>query len=275
MQAAARHQLLAVSDSDVRIEPGALALATRAFADPAVGAVTCLYRGFAQAGASLAARLAVLQINGWFLPSAITAARLGPVDTCYGPLTVIRRSILEQAGGFGPLCHMLADDHELGQMAVRQGYRVELAPVVVETIAAETSLAELCSHEVRWDRTSQATAPLAFCAFFVTFSLPLVVALMGFSRFSLAAAVSLVALRMILVALTDIRTSGRLDWRALTPWFLALRETVCFLTWFSAFFADTVVWRGQRLKILPGGRLEPLAPELMAPAAEPVLAESL
>src|SRR5206468_11482719 len=41
----ARYDLLVVSDSDINVPPGYLRAVAAPFRDPAVGAVTCLYRG--------------------------------------------------------------------------------------------------------------------------------------------------------------------------------------------------------------------------------------
>src|SRR5271163_2063456 len=51
----ARHEILAISDSDVRVEPDYLRAIAAPFRDPTVGAVTCLYRGLTDG--SLAANL--------------------------------------------------------------------------------------------------------------------------------------------------------------------------------------------------------------------------
>ena len=51
----ARHDLLVVTDSDVRVEPGFLRAVAAPFNDASVGGVTCLYKGLTDG--SLAADL--------------------------------------------------------------------------------------------------------------------------------------------------------------------------------------------------------------------------
>src|SRR6185437_3490454 len=132
-----KHPLVALSDSDVFLDRGALRQVVRGFADPRVGVVTCLYRGAVRQGASWLERLGALHINAWFIPAALVACGLAPMRSAWGQLSVIRRDVLEAAGGFSALARQVADDHELGQMAVRQGLRVELADTVVTTLGGE------------------------------------------------------------------------------------------------------------------------------------------
>jgi ceramide glucosyltransferase len=98
MMAEAKHELLVIADSDIRVEPGYLAAVTAPLADDAVGLVTCLYRG--RPTASLAARLGAMWVNEAFLPSAVIADRVRPGEGCFGATIALRRTTLEAVGGF-------------------------------------------------------------------------------------------------------------------------------------------------------------------------------
>jgi ceramide glucosyltransferase len=263
MAAVAGHDLIAVSDSDARLQPDGLARAVEPLADPGVGAVTCLYRSAVPRGAGWAARLAGLYIDGWILPSAVVAAALGPVEGCYGPLTVIRRGVLEGAGGFARLSHLLADDHELGQITVRQGLRVELAPCIVPTMVHETSLEELCRHELRWARTTRATEPLAYAFSVVTWTAPLIALLLlptGRPIQGLLMLALLIGLRAALLINVQRRLNASIGLPELAPWAIVAREALCFAIWAAAYFGGRISWRGASLEVRPGGRLVEPAP---------------
>jgi ceramide glucosyltransferase len=258
MARAARHELIAVSDSDTALAPGDLAATVAPLGDPQVGAVTCLYRSALPPNASWAARLAALYIDGWILPSAVVAAGLGPVAGCYGPLTVIRRAVLEAEGGFVRMAQLLADDHELGQITVRQGLRVELAPCVVPTHCHDPSLGELFRHELRWARTTLATEPLAYVFSVITWPAPLIALLLfGTGEVRLGALVLawLLALRYTLAVQVARRLGARIGDERLTPWVLFARETLCFLVWAASFFGGRISWRGHSMLVRSGGRL--------------------
>ena len=55
MEEAAAHDILVISDSDVRVTPDYLRAVALPFADPRVGAITCPYRGVAAGGRAVGA----------------------------------------------------------------------------------------------------------------------------------------------------------------------------------------------------------------------------
>src|SRR5207237_3420808 len=79
---AANHELLVMTDSDVRVEPNYLREVVAPFANPQVGAVTSFYR--CAGGGTLAAELDMLGMCADSLPSALVARRLeGSVQVAF------------------------------------------------------------------------------------------------------------------------------------------------------------------------------------------------
>jgi ceramide glucosyltransferase len=268
MAAVARYPLLAISDSDARVSPAVLRRVAPHFNDAGVGAVTCLYRGVPANPARTADRLGALYANGWTLPSNVVAGRLGGLESCDGPMTLIRREVIEAEGGFERLSHILGDDHELGAMTVRQGLRVLQGPVV-ETTFDEPSVGALLSHELRWARTTRAATPVAYAASVVTWSLPLTVLLLATVSPMAAAAggAAQIALRMALIALTRARLRTADGTAMPAPWTVAARECLCFAVWLGGWFGRRVSWRGATFTFGRGGVLIPLEMAGAGPAA--------
>jgi len=71
MLPAARHELLLVNDSDIRVPPDYLRQVVAPLADASVGLVTSLYRGIA--GPTLGSRLEALGISTDFVPGVLSA----------------------------------------------------------------------------------------------------------------------------------------------------------------------------------------------------------
>ena len=67
----ARHEIVIVSDSDVRVDPGFLRAVAAPFRDSKVGGVTCLYRGLTDG--SFAADLEALGNSADFAPGVLVA----------------------------------------------------------------------------------------------------------------------------------------------------------------------------------------------------------
>jgi ceramide glucosyltransferase len=254
----ARHDVLVIADSDMRVAPNYVAAVTaplsegpKSSARPA-GLVTCLYRGISNGG--LWSDLASMHINYGFLPQALAAQALGIDTGCFGATMALRRATLEATGGFNALADTLADDHELGQAVRRLGMRVELSPYLVDDIVAEPRLSALFRHELRWARTIRLVAPWGFAGSVVTNPVPLAILAAAFG------ALQMPALGVLAVTLLcRFATTWRID-RALgldhpSWWLLPVRDLLSFGIFTASFFGRSVAWRDQRFRINPSGQL--------------------
>ena len=250
----ARHELIAISDSDTLLAPGELARAAAPLADPAVGAVTCLYK--AAPRQDWPSILGGMFIDDWFLTSAVVDAGMRPVSYCFGPLSIVRRDVLAAIGGFASLADHLADDFMLGRLIAGSGRRVLLAPVVAATVVAE-SWRSLLAHELRWARTVRAVKPGEHALSVVTHALPLTLLslLSPWPGAGLAIALPL-ALRFLLHGLMRRRFGHTGPGRY---WLLPLRELLCFAVWGASLLGRDVVWRDRRFRIGRDGVLRPVA----------------
>ncbi len=152
-------EIVVIADADIGVERTYLQALAAPFADPAVGAVTALYRGEPLGG--LVAELGAMGIEEQFAPSVLVAGAVEPLRYCFGATSAVRRGILEAIGGFAALDE-LADDHALGRLVSERGHRIALADTIVTTTVTETALAALWEHELRWARTTRALRPAAY-----------------------------------------------------------------------------------------------------------------
>lgn len=254
-------EIVVVSDSDVVIPPGALQRLLDHIADPAVGAVTTLYRG-RPFGGGTAQKLGALYLDGWFLPTAVLHARLATPQVCYGPMTAIRRKVLDGVGGLKALANSLADDTELGMLTRRQGYEIAFSPDIAETWVSDGSIRELFRHELRWAKTIRALKPVGYVALIFTHPgpIPLLLALLTNSPVAWGAVLCLMLLRWLMVQAVWRRFGRASDLRSASPLELWLREQLYFAVWISGFFGRNVVWRGREFLIREGARMEQAAP---------------
>jgi ceramide glucosyltransferase len=253
MYEAAKHELLVVADSDMRVDRRYLAAIVRPLLDPAVGAVTCLYAGRPSGGVWSA--LGAMFVNEWFVPSVLVARAHELVPLCFGSTMALRRDVLEAIGGFAALADHLADDYVLGALVKRRGLRMELSSYVVENVISETSFRSLWSRELRWARTVRSVQPIGYSLSFVTYALPLSFGYLIVSGGSaLASALLGMAVLLRLAAQTVARRAlGTAD--PARPWLVPLRDALCLIVWAASFFGRTVRWRGQEICVRRGGRL--------------------
>jgi ceramide glucosyltransferase len=253
MLPAAKHDLLVLADSDMRVGAGYLAAVTAPLvADREVGLVTCLYRAISAGG--LWSDLASLHINHGFLPQAVVGESLGKGAGCFGATMAFDRATLVATGGFEGLADMLADDHALGGRVRRLGKRVDLSPYVVDDIVAEDSFLGLFRHELRWARTIRLVAAAGFAGSVVTYPVPLALLALCLAAAPQAAAAMLV-LALLVRGFSARRIDRALRLKAAPLWLLPVRDLLSFGVFLASFFGRSVAWRDRRFRIGPEGQL--------------------
>ncbi|MBY0337741.1 MAG: bacteriohopanetetrol glucosamine biosynthesis glycosyltransferase HpnI, partial [Acetobacteraceae bacterium] len=255
LEAAASHPVLVVADADMRCPPRWLTAVTAPLADPAVGLVTCLYRG--EAGdASPWSRLAALGIDWHFLPNAALGESLGKAQGCYGATMALRAETLARIGGFRTLLPVLADDHALGAAVRRLGLQVEVSPVIPAHVMTEPSLAALWAHELRWARTLRLLAPGGYAGLAFTHPLPwaLLALALAPGAWTLALLALVLAARLALAAGVDaalgVARMQRLAW-------LPIRDLLSWAIWATGALPGGVSWRGERFRLAGDGSITP------------------
>jgi ceramide glucosyltransferase len=145
LESLVRHELIVVSDADVRVPRDFLSNAVPPLADPGVGLVNCFYR--LANPANLAMRLESIATNADFWSQVLQSQSLRPLDFAMGAVMITRRKQLEEIGGFKALADCLADDYQLGNRIVRKGHRIALATVVVECWSEPMTWREVWKHQ--------------------------------------------------------------------------------------------------------------------------------
>jgi ceramide glucosyltransferase len=211
--------------------------------------VTCLYRAGAESWAS---RFEALGIATEFAPSVLVARLLGVAEFALGSTMVFRAEALRRIGGFTAIANYLADDYQLGCHIAQLGYRIEFAPVVVETDLGGGTWAQTWRHQLRWSRTIRVSRSLGYYGYVVTHAtLWGLVALAAHQWQAGAAALGVRMLAGIWVG------AGILGDRKVRRDFclIPLRDLFGFAVWAAGIFGDTVQWRDRQLKLRSDGRI--------------------
>ncbi|MBV8473573.1 MAG: glycosyltransferase, partial [Hyphomicrobiales bacterium] len=216
-----------------------------------VGAVTCFYNGVGARG--FWSKLSALAVNTHFLPNAAVGLRTGLAHPCFGSTIALNRETLANIGGFEAFADHLADDYAMGDAVRAAGLRVEAAPMLVAHSCAETSFADLWSHEMRWARTIRAIDPLGYAGSILTHPLPwaLVAAATGAPRAGASLALIAMVIRIVLLRLAT--RDYKLAW--LTYWLVPVRDLLSFAVFVWSFFGADLTWRGRSYRMEANGRL--------------------
>jgi ceramide glucosyltransferase len=256
MMREARHDLLVMSDSDIRVTGELLRTVAAEFRDPALGVATCPYR--AVAGASFWSELEALGMNTEFWGGVFTARLVERgVHFAVGPTIAARRRVIHAVGGWEYLSRFLAEDFVLGQAAAEAGHGVILSSYVIEHRIGSQPLRANFSHRLRWNRSTRRSRPAGYAGQVFTNPLPLALLLVALAPAAWPALIVTWLLRVWAAMETACFTLGaRLGARG---WLLLpVQDLLSFALWAAGFHGNTIQWRGRRYLVLADGRFERL-----------------
>src|SRR5262249_54326274 len=165
----ASHDLLVMSDSDIRVKPCLLSQLAQEFQQQSVGLITCPYR--AVPGDSLWSRLEAIGMNTELLGGVLVARMMEGMRFALGCTLAVRRSVLDDMGGFSYLQDFLAEDFVIGQRAAELGHGVLLSSCVIEHRIGSQNMAANFGHRVRWARSTRRSRPAGYWGQIFTYPL--------------------------------------------------------------------------------------------------------
>jgi ceramide glucosyltransferase len=244
-----------------------------------IGLVNCFYR--LANPSTLAMQWEAIAINADFWSQVLQSASFRKLDFALGAVMAMRRQALKGMGGFTTLANCLADDYQLGNRMVRNGYRIELCPAVVECWSERMGWRDVWKHQLRWARTIRVCQPwpyffsiLSNVTLWALMSLVLLVASAKVvhstswtTRSGAIAVTSEIALPMspflpaayvlarILVAHNLQKRLARTN-RQVAPWWLVpVKDLLQAALWLGAFAGNKIEWRGERFRLRRDGTL--------------------
>lgn len=247
MAAAARHDILVISDSDIAVDRNYLKTIAASLGQQGVGLVTFLYRGIPATG--VWAALSAAAIDYHFLPGILVGLEFGLAKPCFGSTIALHRNTLAQIGGFEAVADLLADDYALGARVRHAGLSVAIPPATVAHICAEQSLRELFRHELRWARTIRAVDPIGFAGSAITHATPL--ALLGALLGGMTPASTIVVIAIVCRFVLQHRLDRIFDLRRHFFWLGPIRDVLSFVVFVVSFFGSSIEWRGYRYGVTP------------------------
>ena len=259
MEVNASHEILVISDSDVRVTPDYLRAVALPFADNQVGAMCCPYRGVAAEG-GLWARLEAVGMSVEMTSGVLAARVTEGMRFVLGPTMAFRRDAIRQMGGFKVTAEYCADDFVLGNETYKLGKTVILSHHAIDHIVLNSRFADSMKHQVRWMKSTRFSRPAGHFGTALSFSMP-------FGLLGLAATLWLghpwwgvvlfgwaVATRLALSITVGGRVVNDQDWFGLLILY-PLRDLMGFGFWAVSYWGRRILWRGRIFELLPGGKM--------------------
>jgi ceramide glucosyltransferase len=255
----ARHEILAMSDGDVRVGPQYLRRVVSPLQDNTIGAVTSFYRGIAQE--NLGAELEAIGAASGFFPGVLMAVWTEGVKFALGASIATTKAWLQKIGGLEVIAAFLADDYEIGRRISEAGGRVVLSHETVWTMYPAQTARSFWEHQLRWARTVRLCRPASYAALLFTQGLPwAIVAAVVAPRtwIALAYLFAYLVLRLVMAWVVGVKVVGdevlrRWMW-LVPPW-----DALHFVVWAASFASNRIVWGNIEYSV-DRGRMKPVAP---------------
>jgi ceramide glucosyltransferase len=250
--AEARHEVLVINDSDVRVSPDYLRTVVAPLADPKVGAVTCFYGPTGEKG--FADRLQTIGMVSDFYAGILVARQLDGVKFALGPTIATTRSRLAEFGGYQSIENQPADDLLVGRLIADCGHEVRLLPYTILTVADYGSLGQLLQKRLRWIVVMRHMRPWGHLGLLLTLGLPWSLAAIaihpsrGIAFAYLGAYLALRTAMTWIIGVYGLKQSAL--WRkfALIP----VWDALALLIWLTSFSRKSIRWRGGEYYIRDG-----------------------
>ena len=267
----AQHEILVLTDGDVRVGPNYLREVVAPFVDESTGAVTSFYRGIAEN--NLGAELEAIGASSDFFAGVLMAEWTEGINFALGASIVTTKRWLSKIGGFESIAGTLADDYELGLRIAEAGGRVLLSREPVWTMYPAQTAKSFWDHQLRWARTVRLCRPLSYFGLLFTLGLPWAALAMLVAPTKTIAAFYLLAylvLRHVMAWTVGVWGVGD-DVLRHKLWLVPLRDALYSVVWLASFASNRITWGGQEFTMRKGQMVPVAAPASTdsAPAISP------
>jgi ceramide glucosyltransferase len=253
----AAHEVVVISDSDVRVRPDYLRRVVAPLRDPKVGAVTPFY--VPTELTTLTDHLQSVGMMSDFYAGVLVAWQLDGVKFALGPTIATTRARLDGFGGYPELENRPADDLLVGRLIAEQGFEVVLLRYSIETVCDYGSIGDLLHKRLRWIVVMRHMRPWGHFGLLLTQGLPWSLAAVAVHP-SAAVAIGYlggyIALRMAMTWIIGIHgLHQRGLWKQMP--LIPVWDGVAFAIWLTSFGRNSIRWRGADYHIR-NGRLVPV-----------------
>ncbi len=254
----AAHEVVVISDSDVRVEPDYLRQMVAPLSDPKVGAATCFY--LPTEVATFTDHLQSIGMASDFYAGVLVDWQLEGLKFTLGPTIATTRARLNGFGGYPELENRPADDLLVGRLIAGQGYEVRLVRYAIGTVCDYQSFSDLLHKRLRWIVVMRHMRPWGHVGLLLTQGLPwslAAVALhptLGIALGYLGGYLALRTAMTWIIGIHGLRQSYLWKQMPLIP----VWDAVAFALWLTSFSRNSIRWRGAHYYI-QNGRLVPVA----------------
>ena len=258
MNQVAAHDILVTSDSDVEVAPNYLREVVAPMLDPAVGMVTCVYRGKNAGG--FWSGMDAIGMSVEMTAGVVTANLLEGMKFGLGPTIVTRKDSIEKIGGYWATGEYFSNDFVTGNFIEKAGYRVVLSRHIIDHVVPPMTLKRIWERQVRWAKGTRWSRPKGHFGTGLIFAMPY--GILGFLA-GWASGHLLVGAGLLAAAILNrMLESWVIGWGVVRDprarrelWLFPLRDLLGFAVWCASYLSKSAVWRDHRYQLVRGGRI--------------------
>ncbi|MEO8051486.1 MAG: glycosyltransferase [Acidobacteriota bacterium] len=254
----AQHEVVVISDSDVRVRPDYLRRVTAPLARPNVGAVTCFYVSVEEKTST--DRLQSIGMLSDFYAGILVAWQLDGIKFALGPTIATTRTRLAGFGGYAAIENRPADDLLVGRLIAEQGVEVVLLPYTIDTVADYGSFRELLHKRLRWIVVMRNLRPWGHFGLIFTHGFAWTLAAIAVHPTAIVMESFIGAYLLLRLAMTAIIAGWGLEQANCfkNVWLIPVWDAVACVIWLVSFSRNSIRWRGADYYIRQG-QLVPVA----------------
>src|SRR5882757_3946146 len=258
MSQMAAHNILVTSDSDVEVAPNYLREVVAPMLEPAVGMVTCVYRGKNAGG--FWSGMDAIGMSVEMTAGVVTANLLEGMKFGLGPTIVTRKDSVEKIGGYRVTADYFSNDFVIGNFIEKAGYRVVLSRHIIDHVVPPMTFKRMWDRQVRWAKGTRWSRPRGHLGTGLIFAMPygffglLAGAVTGHWPFGASLLLAAIVNRMV--------ESWAIGWSVVRDpvalkraWLYPARDLLGFAVWCASYLSKRAVWRDKRYQLVKGGRI--------------------
>jgi ceramide glucosyltransferase len=258
MSQVAANDILVTSDSDVEVAPNYLREVVAPMLDPAVGMVTCVYRGKNAGG--FWSGMDAIGMSVEMTAGVVTANFLEGMKFGLGPTIVTRKDSIAKIGGYWVTGEYFSNDFVTGNFIEKAGYRVVLSRHIIDHVVPPMTFKRMWERQVRWAKGTRWSRPKGHFGTGLIFTMPygIVGLLAGVASGHLTLGVGLLAAAIV----NRMLESRVIGWGVVHDprarrelWLYPVRDLLGFAVWCASYLSKSAVWRDHRYQLIRGGRI--------------------
>ena len=258
MSQVAAYDILVTSDSDVEVAPNYLREVVSPMLDPAVGMVTCVYRGKNAGG--FWSGMDAIGMSVEMTAGVVTANLLEGMKFGLGPTIVTRKDSIAKIGGYWVTGEYFSNDFVTGNFIEKAGYRVVLSRHIIDHVVPPMTFKRMWERQVRWAKGTRWSRPKGHFGTGLVFAMPY--GILGLLAGWMSGQLLLGAGLLGAAILNRLLESWVIGWGVVRDararrelWLYPVRDLLGFAVWCASYLSKSAVWRDHRYQLVRGGRI--------------------